>query len=72
MPASAVLPSASQMDNSKTIDLKRHKVRVIIGPYNTICKAGDVWKVKQMLDEMVKSTKKKCPTCNQEIRNDRH
>lgn len=51
-----------------TVDLDRHKVRVFVGPYNTICKARDVWKVKQILKEMVESSKKRCPTCNQEVR----
>lgn len=48
--------------------LTHSKVRVIIGPYNTICRAGDVWKVKQLLKELVESSKKRCPTCNQEVR----
>ena len=55
------------MTIARTADLARHKVRVTVGPYMTICKARDVWKVKQEFKKMLEAPKKKCPTCNQEV-----
>ena len=55
------------MNNNITIGLSRHRVWIFVGPYNTICRSIDAWKVKQLLNELVEASKKRCPTCNQEV-----
>ena len=41
----------------------RGLVRVVVGPYNTTSKTGDIWKVKQLLEKCAQESKKQCPTC---------